>query len=146
MRTKLLHMTLTTLTALLTACGGGGGGGDVSGTPSLTPATVTMSALQAPTIWPTSFKSVSVAQASLASTAELAATTNNSKVIFIQVWYLNQAQQRQTLAMLSLYALGQMGGTLTLTGVPSSITVLKSEVYTANGINQLTLASKDISI
>ena len=155
MRIKLL--TLTTLAGLLTACGGGGGavtstppapgGGDVAGYIATTPpAPIAMSALNAPAQWPLSFKSVSIAQTALVSPAERAATTNSTKAIFIQVWYLNQAQQRQTLAMLSLDSLNQMGGTLSLTNVPSGVTVLKAEVYTANGANQLTLASKDIGL
>lgn len=136
--------TLTMAATLLTACGGGGGGGGGAGTATQAP--IKMTALSAPATWPENFKSVSVSQTSLISSADLALTTNVPKAIFIQIWYLNQEQQRQTLAVLTLDALTRMGGNLTIANVPRGILTLKSEVYTSSGNDQLTLASKDISV
>ena len=143
MRTlNFLTLTLTIVAALLTACGGGGGGDNTASTP----APPKMSALTAPTVWPASFKSVIVNQTSLVTSAELSLTTNNAKTIFIQIWYLDQNQQRQTVAFLTLYSLTQMGGKLTIPNVPIGVKVLKAEVYTSNGSDQLTLANKEISV
>lgn len=137
---------LALATLVLTACGGGGGGGGGSSAVAPTVEPVKLSALQAPAQWPDNFKSATVNQASLVSSTELAGTTNDPKTIFIQVWYLNQEQKRQTVAMLSLNALTQMGGSLLIERIPASVKVLYSEVYTANGSAERTLARKEMGV
>ena len=131
--------------ALVTACGGGGGGSS-----SVTPAAVTSLASLAPkdipAQWPDSFKPVTVTTTQMVSTVELAQTTNPSSAIFIQIWYLDQDQQRQPVAFLTLAALTSMGSSITIPTVPGGIRMLKSEVYTSNGTTQQTLASKDIAV
>lgn len=86
-----------------------------------------------------------VKRTDLATDAELAQTTNPPNAVFIQIWYLDQDQQRQPVAVLTLGALARKGSVLTLTGVPKGVNVLKSEVYTASGGAQKTLASKEIA-
>lgn len=142
MRTTLIALTLTTLAGLLSACGGGGGSSGAGGTATTPQTPTSMSALSAPAVWPTSFKSVAVTTSNLMDSLP----AGNTNQVFIQVWYVNQQQQPQTVAFLTVAQLVNMGNTFTLANIPSDVTVLKSEVYTANGANQLTLASKDISV
>lgn len=131
--------------SLLIACGGGGGGGAAGG-PPLAPSTQ-MSAMVAPAQWPVNTKpNVTVASSALINSTELANTTNTADEIFVQIWYVNQQQERVDVAMLTLDQFTQMGGTITLTTVPVGTSVLKSEIYTAQGVNQLTLSTRDISI
>jgi hypothetical protein len=147
--TKLnfFRFAIYTPIALLLGCGGGGGGGTTTGGVTPLPQSTQMSALVAPSQWPGNFKpSVTIAKSALISSAELSNSPNASSEIFMQVWYLNQKQERVDIANLTLTQLDQMGGAITFTRVPLSVALLKSEIYTAKDGIQLTLSTRDISI
>ncbi len=129
---------------MLTACGGGGGGATAVPEPVKTLAS--LAAKDTPAKWPGNFKAVVVNKTDLATDADLAKTSNKPGAVFIQIWYLDQDQQRQPVAFLTLDALARAGGSLTIPNVPRAVTVLKSEVYTASGATQQTLARKEITV
>lgn len=134
------------VTTLLTACGGGGGGGGATAIPEPVKTLASLVAKDVPAEWPGNFKAVIVKRTDLATDADLAMTTNKPGAIFIQIWYLDQDQQRQPVAFLTLDALARAGGSLTIPNVPRAVKVLKSEVYTASGTSQQTLARKEITV
>lgn len=137
-----IRVTVPAILALcLTACGGGGG--DTPAPPAQSLAK--LSSAEVPTQWPENFKTVSVSRTDLVSNDELTQTTNEDTEIHIQVWYLNQDQQRQPVAILTLKALGT-NGILQLKDIPIHVNTLYSEVYTANNGVQLTLANRGIAI
>lgn len=143
---RVFHfLTPATLIAasLLTACGGGGGGGAA---PEPVKTLASLAAKDIPAQWPANFKAVGVKKSDLVTEGELAQTSNQPNAIFIQIWYLDQDQQRQPVAVLTLDALTRLGGNLTIQNVPGGVKVLKSEVYTASGDAQQTLASKEIAV
>lgn len=145
-------LAIALLAALLSACGGGSGGGGGGSSSSATAAPVairslaSLSSSDVPTQWPQSFRTATVTKAQLVSNTQLAQTSNPASQIFAQVWYLDQTGQRQTLAMLTIAALDGMGGSLNLTQIPSAVSVLHSQVYTANGTVQQTLANQDLPL
>lgn len=130
---------------LLTACGGGGGAGGSPAMPDPVRTLASLSAKDIPARWPGNFKSVIVRTTDLATDTEIAQTTNKPNFIFIQIWYLDQDQQRQPLAALTWGALARMDGKLTIPNVPAGVKLLKSEVYTTRVGTQQTLASKEIA-
>jgi hypothetical protein len=130
---------------LMTACGGGGGGSSPAA-PAPVTSLASLAAKDIPAQWPDSFKAVTVSNTQLVSATELALTSNQASAIFIQIWYLDQDQQRQPVAFLTLAALTRMGSSITIPKVPGGVRVLQSEVYTSNGSTQQTLASKDIAL
>lgn len=148
MRAPYLSTSIVVIVAtLLTACGGGGGEGEKSAAaPEPVKALASLAAKDTPAQWPGNFKAAVIKRTDLATDAELAQTTNKANAIFIQIWYLDQDQQRQPVAVLTLGALTRMGASITIPNLPRSVKVLKSEVYTALGDKQQTLSSKEIAV
>lgn len=130
---------------LLSACGGSGGGSSTAN-PEPVRTLASLAARDIPAQWPDNFKTVVVKKTDLTTDAELAQTTNKPNAIFIQIWYLDQDQQRQQVVILTLEALTRMGASITIPRVPRSVKVLRSEVYTSSGDKQQTLASKEIAV
>lgn len=146
MRTpRFLTPAAIIVATLITACGGGGGGSSTA-TPEPVKTLASLAAKEIPAQWPENFKTVIVKKTDLATDAEFAQTTNKPNIIFIQIWYVDQDQQRQPLAVLTLDALARMGGSLTIRNVPGGVKVLKSEVYTLSGDTEKTLAGKEIPV
>ena len=115
-------------------------------TPEPAKTLASIAAKDIPTQWPENFKTVLIKRTDLATEAELAQTTNKPNNVFIQVWYMDQDQQRQPMAVLTLDALTRMGESLTIKNVPGGVKMLKSEVYTISVDTEKTLANKDISV
>ena len=147
MRTSISPQQATAtavLALILTACGGGGGDGDTPAAPAKTLAS--MSVNEVPAQWPDNLKTVTVNRAALASAEELSKTSNPANQIFIHIWYLDQDQQRQDVAHLTLATLDGMGGNLTFPNIPVGANSLHTEVYTAQNKEQQTLAKKEIAV
>jgi hypothetical protein len=140
--------TAATLVAasLLTACGGGGGVAGPAPAPEPVKTLSSLAVKDIPAKWPENFKTVSVSKTDLVTDGELAQTSNKPNAVFIQIWYLDQDQQRQPVAVLTMDALTRSGGSLTIRNVPASVRFLKSEVYTLNVDMEKTLASKEIPV
>lgn len=141
--THSLMPTTVSVAIFLTACGGGGG---TTSMPEPVKTLASLAAKDIPAQWPENFKAVTLKKSDLVSDAELTQTTNQPSLIFIQVWYLDQSLQRQSVAVLTLDALTSMGGGITISNIPGGVQTLKSEVYTPKDSTQQTLATKEFTV